>query len=134
MEQGFGLVGSQLIPIQQVKNLSNDGIRRFREEVGFGESGFGVVIEPSRFSGLGILLSQFPNRVKDVLFFQDTLLFQHLDQGSHFPHAGESEFFQGDNVFGVKRGGREAHVLAIDGPPLAYRIIRFENVTKVGFS
>ncbi len=123
MEQGFGLVGGQLVPIQQVQNLSNDGIRRFREEIGFGESGVWVVIELSRDSGLRILPAQFPNRVMDVLFNQQPFLFPHLDQGSHFPHAGESEFFQGDNVFGVKRGGREAHVLAVDGPPLAYRII-----------
>ena len=45
MEQGFGLVGSQLVPIQQVKDLIDDGICRFREEVGFGESGVWVGIE-----------------------------------------------------------------------------------------
>ncbi len=44
MEQGFGLVGSQLVAIQQVKNLIDDGIRRFREVVGFRESGVWVAI------------------------------------------------------------------------------------------
>ena len=37
MEQGFGLVGGQLLAIQQGKILSNDCVRRFCEEVGFGE-------------------------------------------------------------------------------------------------
>jgi len=39
MVQGFGLVGGQLLAIQQVKDLIDDGIRRFREEAGFRERG-----------------------------------------------------------------------------------------------
>ena len=71
-------------------------------EVGFGESGVGVVIELYRRSGLGILPAQFPNGVKDVLLRKEALLLQHLDQGSHFPHAGDGQFFEGDNLFGVE--------------------------------
>ncbi len=37
MEQGVDLVGGQLLAMQQGKNLSNDCVRRFCEEVGFGE-------------------------------------------------------------------------------------------------
>ncbi len=73
-------MGGQLVAIQQVKNLSNDGIRRFREEVGFRESGVWVVIELYRRSGLGILPAQFANRVKDVLLGEEAFLLQHLDQ------------------------------------------------------
>ncbi len=107
MEQGFGLVSGQLVAIHQVKDLIDDGICRFREEVGFGKGWFWVIIELYRRSGHWILLSQFPNGVKDVLFFQDTLLFQHLDQGSHFPHAGDSEFFKGDDLVGVEGLGHK---------------------------
>jgi len=37
MVQGFRLVDGQLLAIQQVKDLIDDGIRRFREEAGFRE-------------------------------------------------------------------------------------------------
>ncbi len=93
-----------------------------------------MVIKLYRGFGLGILQAQFPNGAKKVLFGEEALLLQDLDQGRHFPHAGDSEFFEGDDFFGVEGFGREAHDLAVDGPPLAYRIIRLENVTKVGFS
>ena len=107
MEQGFGLVGGQLLVIQQVKDLSDDGICRFREEVGFRKCGVWAGIELCRSSGLRILPAQFPNGVKDVLFGEQAFLFQHLYQGSHFSHAGESQFFEGDNVFGVEVFGHE---------------------------
>ncbi len=93
MEQGVDLVGGQLLAIQKVKDLRNDGVRRFREEVGFGEGWLWVVIELYRRSGLGILPAQVPNRVKDVLLRKQAFLFQHFDQGSHFPHVGKGRFF-----------------------------------------
>jgi len=58
---------------------SDDGIRRFREEVGFREGGVWVVIELYRDSGLGILSAQVPNRVKDILLGEEAFLLQHLD-------------------------------------------------------
>ena len=96
-------MGSQLVAIQQVKGLIDDGVRRFREEGGFGESGVWVVIELSRGFGLGVLSAQFPNGLKNVLLGQQPLLFQHLDQRCDFPHAGNGEVFKGDKVVGVER-------------------------------
>ncbi len=96
-------MGSQLVAIQQVKGLIDDGVRRFREEGGFGESGVWVVIELSRGFGLGVLSVQFPNGLKNVLLGQQPLLFQHLDQRCDFPHAGNGEVFKGDKVGGVER-------------------------------
>ncbi len=45
-------------------------------------------------------------------------LLQHLDQGRHFPHAGESQFFEGDNLFGVKGLG---HAVSLNGESAAQK-------------
>ncbi len=86
---------------------SDDGIRRFREEVRFRESGVWVVIELQRCFGLGILPAQFTNGVKDVLLGEETLLFQDLDQRGDFPHIGDGQFFEGADLVGVKVFGHE---------------------------
>ena len=40
----------------------------------------------------------------DDLPVQEAFLLQHLDQGGHFPHAGDSLLLKSDDVFRVERG------------------------------
>ncbi len=69
--------------------------------------GVWVVIELYRGSGPGILPAQLTNGVKEVLLGEQAFLFQHLYQRSHFPHAGNSQFFECDNFFGVELLGHK---------------------------